>query len=120
MNSGASLLALNQTFGFLAKTGATKMNASSGDVLALDEGLAKTAMGSLSELEQEVAEVRRKDEEEVAALEANAKQRDMLKGVIKKQQEQLAADSSILDGSLEQIQTLASTSPSLGAVTQTS
>lgn len=88
------------TAGFLAKQ-------ASGQNLTAEEDLAKSALNTLETLDQQIAKVRAKDKEEVLALETNAKNRDMLKAVIKRQQDQLLADTSTLEGNLDQIKDLA-------------
>lgn len=98
------LISLNQAVmtsaGFLARQ-------AGGQNLTAEEDLAKSALATLDTLDQQIANVRAKDKAEVQALQANAKNRDMLKGVIKKQQDQLFSDTSVLEGNLDQIKELA-------------
>ena len=106
--SSLSLLqnAQTQEFGFLSKAEAARVNASL-EMQARSEDLAKTALASIATLEKQLELVRSKDHEEVQALESNAKKRETLKNLIKKQQEQLSEDAEGLEGSLTQIEHLA-------------
>jgi len=72
-----------------------------------EEELARSALGSLQALEQQITNLRSKDAEEVDALQRNAKNREKLKEVVRKQQEQLQQDANSLGSSLDQVRDLA-------------
>jgi len=90
--------------GFLAKhaldSGAADL---AGTLSEEEQHLASSAIASLDLLDQQLDGVRKRDEEEVAALHANAVDRQNLEAVIAKQQAQLTEDVTELGGSLENI-----------------
>lgn len=96
----------DEVAGFLAKH-ASDSGIALVAITAEEEQLANRAVASLDTLEQQLAEVRKRDEEEVSALRANAHDRQSLKAVIGKQQAQLSSDMSLLGDSLEKIVLLA-------------
>lgn len=98
-------LGLNDTHTTTASLLATSID--EGKMNPEDAERAKGAMASLVTLDAQIAQVRAKDQEEIHALESNAKHREKLRSLIEKQEEQLSLDATSLLDSLDSVEQLA-------------